>query len=105
MPYVNVPNDLSKIKTKLAFNLTKRQLPFACFPGFALKLEIETRGRGAAQPGDFTLFENESHIGMIVGHTSDGRLLVCHCSSGRNNVMVMGYAVTGSVIARPDVLD
>ena len=29
MPYVNVPNDLSKIKTKLAFNLTKRQL--VCF--------------------------------------------------------------------------
>ena len=23
MPYVNVPNDLSKIKTKIAFNLTK----------------------------------------------------------------------------------
>ena len=29
IPYVNVPNDLSKIKTKLAFNLTKRQL--VCF--------------------------------------------------------------------------
>ena len=29
MAYVNVPNDLSKIKTKLAFNLTKRQL--ICF--------------------------------------------------------------------------
>ena len=26
MPYVNVPNDLSKIKTKIAFNLTKRQV-------------------------------------------------------------------------------
>ena len=26
MPYVNVPNDLSKIKTKIAFNLTKRRL-------------------------------------------------------------------------------
>ncbi len=26
MPYVNVPNDLSKVKTKLVFNLTKRQL-------------------------------------------------------------------------------
>ena len=25
--YVNVPNDLSKVKTKMAFNLTKRQLP------------------------------------------------------------------------------
>ncbi|MEG0756418.1 MAG: PrgI family protein [Oscillospiraceae bacterium] len=33
MPYVNVPNDLSKIKTKLAFNLTKRQL--VCFGGGA----------------------------------------------------------------------
>lgn len=29
MAYVNVPNDLSRIKTKLAFNLTKRQL--VCF--------------------------------------------------------------------------
>ena len=34
MPYVNVPNDLSKIKTKIAFNLTKRQL--ICFGGAAL---------------------------------------------------------------------
>ena len=33
MPYVNVPNDLSKIKTKMAFNLTKRQL--FCFGGAA----------------------------------------------------------------------
>ena len=29
MAYVNVPNDLSRIKTKIAFNLTKRQL--ICF--------------------------------------------------------------------------
>jgi len=34
MPYVNVPNDLSKIKTKMAFNLTKRQL--LCFGGAAI---------------------------------------------------------------------
>ena len=34
MPYVNVPNDLSKIKTKIAFNLTKRQL--ICFGGAAV---------------------------------------------------------------------
>ena len=34
MPYVNVPNDLSKIKTKGAFNLTIRQL--VCFGGGAL---------------------------------------------------------------------
>ena len=33
MPYVPPPNDLSKIKTKMAFNLTKRQL--VCFGGAA----------------------------------------------------------------------
>jgi len=34
MPYVNVPNDLSKLKTKMALNLTKRQL--ICFGGAAV---------------------------------------------------------------------
>ena len=34
MAYVSIPNDLSKIKTKLAFNLTSRQL--ICFGGAAL---------------------------------------------------------------------
>ena len=33
MHYMNVPNDLSKIKTKMAFNLTKRQI--ICFGGAA----------------------------------------------------------------------
>ena len=32
MPYVPVPKDLTKVKTKLAFNLTKRQLCRACRP-------------------------------------------------------------------------
>lgn len=39
MAYVNVPNDLSKIKTKMAFNLTKRQL--FCF-GIAAVVGIPT---------------------------------------------------------------
>jgi len=34
MAYVPVPKDLSRIKSKLAFNLTKRQL--ICFSGGAL---------------------------------------------------------------------
>ena len=34
MPYVTVPKDLTKVKTKVAFNLTKRQL--ICFGGGAL---------------------------------------------------------------------
>lgn len=39
MAYTNVPNDLSKIKNKLAFNLTKRQL--LCF-GTAAVVGIPT---------------------------------------------------------------
>lgn len=39
MPYVSVPNDLSKVKTKVAFNLTKRQL--ICF-GAAAAVGIPT---------------------------------------------------------------
>ena len=34
MPYVTVPKDLSKVKSKVLFNLTKRQL--VCFGGGAL---------------------------------------------------------------------
>ena len=34
MAYVNVPNDLTKVKSKLAFNLTKRQL--ICFGAAAV---------------------------------------------------------------------
>lgn len=36
MPYVPVPKDLTEVKTKVAFNLTKRQL--ICFGGAALFL-------------------------------------------------------------------
>jgi len=46
MPYVNVPNDLSKIKTKIAFNLTKRQL--ICFGiGAAIGIPTYLLTRGA----------------------------------------------------------
>lgn len=34
MPFVPVPKDLTKVKTKVAFNLTRRQL--VCFAGAAL---------------------------------------------------------------------
>ena len=45
MAYVSVPNDLTKIKSKLAFNLTKRQL--ICFGAAAavgVPLYLLTRG-------------------------------------------------------------
>ena len=34
MPYIPVPKDLTKVKSKVLFNLTKRQL--VCFGGGAL---------------------------------------------------------------------
>jgi hypothetical protein len=45
MPYVPVPKDLTKVKTKVIFNLTKRQL--ICFPAAAaagLPVYFLTRG-------------------------------------------------------------
>ena len=36
MAYVTVPKDLSKIKTKVAFNLTKRQIVWALLVGLPL---------------------------------------------------------------------
>ncbi len=46
MPYVPVPKDLTKVKTKLAFNLTKRQL--ICFSLAALAgLPVYFLTRGA----------------------------------------------------------
>ena len=44
MPYVSVPNDLSKIKTKLAFNLTKRQIIcFGCAAAVGIPAFLLTR--------------------------------------------------------------
>ena len=34
MPFVSVPKDLSKVKTKVAFNLTRRQLICFSVAGF-----------------------------------------------------------------------
>ena len=49
MPYVPVPKDLTKVKTKVVFNLTKRQL--VCFGGGALAhpLLLPQQGQGAGK--------------------------------------------------------
>lgn len=44
MPYVRIPKDLAKIKTKVAFNLTKRQLIcFACAGAIGIPTYLLTR--------------------------------------------------------------
>ena len=48
-----------------------------------------------ALPGDFALYPDASHVGLIVGRNEAGKLLVCHCSYGMNNVVVTEFAASG----------
>ena len=41
-----------------------------------------------AQAGDLAFYGDLSHIGIIAGKDADGNILVIHCSSGRNNVVI-----------------
>ena len=50
MPYVPVPKDLTKVKTKVAFNLTKRQLIFFSIAG-AVGLPVYFLTRTAIEIG------------------------------------------------------
>lgn len=55
-------------------------------------------------PGDMALNADASHIGLVVGQDSTGRLLICHCSAGANNVMVTGFEAGGfTVLGRPGI--
>jgi len=47
------------------------------------------------QPGDFALHPDASHVGMIVGRNVAGKLLVCHYSSGMNNVVLTEFTASG----------
>ena len=41
-----------------------------------------------AQAGDLAFYGDLSHIGIIAGKDAAGNILVIHCSSGRNNVVI-----------------
>ena len=57
-----------------------------------------------AQPGDLAFYPDDSHVGIVVGRREDGKLLVCHCSSGQNNVVVTEFAASGFTdLGRPDI--
>lgn len=57
-----------------------------------------------AQPGDLAFYLDDSHVGIVVGWSEDGKLLVCHCSSGQNNVVVTEFAASGFTdLGRPDI--
>lgn len=57
-----------------------------------------------ALPGDLALYPNASHVGMVVGRNEAGKLLVCHCSSVQNNVVVTEFTASGfTVVGRPGI--
>lgn len=55
-----------------------------------------------ALPGDLALSPDASHLGIVVGWNEGGELMVCHCSSGQNNVVITEFAASGfTVVGRP----
>ena len=89
MPFVPVPKDLTKVKTKVAFNLTKRQL--ICFGGGGLigvPLYFLTRGTIGNEPAAllmigvmlpfflFGIFEKDGQpLEKVLGHFIRARFL------------------------------
>lgn len=51
-----------------------------------------------ALPGDLALYPDASHVGMVVGRNEAEKLLVCHCSSGQNNVVITEFAASGFTV-------
>ena len=51
----------------------------------------------AAQPGDLVFYPDNSHVGIVGGWDANGELLIIHCASGANNVVVTGKSGFASI--------
>lgn len=54
-----------------------------------------------AQPGDLVFYPGDSHVGIVCGFDSGGNIMVIHCASSENNVVVTGKSGFTS-IGRPE---
>lgn len=43
-----------------------------------------------ALPGDLVFYPDDSHVGIVGGRDANGSLLIIHCASGYNNVVITG---------------
>ena len=43
-----------------------------------------------ARPGDLVFYPDNSHVGIVGGRDANGELLIIHCASGYNNVVITG---------------
>lgn len=54
-----------------------------------------------AQPGDLVFYPGDSHVGIVCGFDSGGNIMIIHCASGENNVVVTGK-IGFTSIGRPE---
>ena len=54
-----------------------------------------------AQPGDLVFYPGDSHVGIVCGFDSGGNIMIIHCASGANNVVVTGK-IGFTSIGRPE---
>mgnify|MGYP004511263899 CR=1 FL=1 len=50
-----------------------------------------------AQPGDLVFYPNDTHVGIVCGFDSSGNIMVIHCASSANNVVVTGKSGFASI--------
>lgn len=55
-----------------------------------------------ALPGDLVFYPDDTHVGIVAGWDEDGNILIVHCASGYNNVVITGKEGFISV-GRPDI--
>lgn len=53
-----------------------------------------------AKPGDLVFYPDDTHVGIVGGRDESGNLLIIHCASGTNNVVITGASGFAS-IGRP----
>lgn len=53
-----------------------------------------------ALPGDLAFYPDDTHVGIVVGWDENGNILIVHCASGYNNVVITGKEGFAS-IGRP----
>ena len=54
-----------------------------------------------AQAGDLVFYPDDSHVGIVGGTDADGNLLIIHCSSGADGVVITGTAGF-TAVAKPE---
>ena len=74
--------------TAKRYQRQRMKLPAADILLLGTSVRSMTVSPADTQPGDFALYPDTSHVGMIVGRNAVVKLLVRYCSYGMSNVVV-----------------